>query len=175
MERQAVLQHLAYIFSYPQSEYKDRVEAVYQWFRRKPRLNQHIRPFAEFIRNQTMEAIEEQFTRTFDMRPSTCLEIGWHLYGEDYKRGQFLVKMRQALAEHGVAETIELPDHLSHCLMLLAALPEDEAKIFFRDYLKPAMQRILQGFEEENPFRSAIEFLHELLYELFGRRNGAAG
>ncbi len=40
---------------------------------------------------------EELYTRTFDLNPVCALEIGWHLFGEDYERGAFLVRMRDQL------------------------------------------------------------------------------
>jgi len=167
MERQRMLQNLACIFSYPQAEYKDRAEQILIGCQRKPRLTQYWRPFVEFVRENDLATIEETFTRTFDMRPSTCLEVGWHLYGEDYKRGQFLVKMRQTLARHRIPETVELPDHISHCLNLLAALPDDEACTLLKQYIKPALLKILAGFEPENPYRFAVHFLDTILYELY--------
>ncbi len=162
-DRKMLLQDLAYIFSYPQHEYRKRVERVMAACGDETDLARIWRPFAEYVQEQKFTGIEEAFTRTFDLRPSTCLEIGWHLYGEDYKRGQFLVKMRQTLAEYHIPESVELPDHLSHCLLLLAELPEAEADLFLQDYLKPALSKILTGFEPDNPFRYAIQFLDEIL------------
>ena len=167
MERKAMLQNLAYIFSYPQAEYRDRAEKILIGCNRKPRLTQFWNPFLQFVREKELTEIEETFTSTFDMRPSTCLEVGWHLYGEDYKRGQLLVKMRQTLGKNQIPESVELPDHMSHCLKLLAVLPDDEANILVKEYMKPALLKILKGIEQENPYRSALEFLDEILYELY--------
>jgi nitrate reductase assembly molybdenum cofactor insertion protein NarJ len=93
------------------------------------------------------------------MTRQRALEIGWHLYGEQYKRGEFLVRMRSLLRRHGIAESLELPDHLSHCLLLLPRLEEREAFQFVRGCLRPGLERIRQGFEPENPYRYAIESL----------------
>ena len=38
------------------------------------------------------EQIQELYTRTFDINPVCTLEIGWHIFGEDYARGALLVK-----------------------------------------------------------------------------------
>ena len=165
--KKRLLQELADVFSYPQQDYQQRVEQI---ARQLPNPSSW-QPFVEFVLGNRLEKIEEDFTYTFDMRPTTCLEIGWHLYGEDYKRGQFLVKMRQALQEYGIAESLELPDHLSHCLKLLSELPEEDAGLFYADYLRPAIQRIRKGLERENPFRHAVECLDEFLDDLFVETN----
>jgi len=40
---------------------------------------------------------------TFDINPACALEVGWHLFGEDYMRGQFLVRMREELSKYEIA------------------------------------------------------------------------
>ncbi len=47
--------------------------------------------------------VEEAFTRTFDVNPACALEVGWHLFGEEYTAAMFLVRMREELRKHGSA------------------------------------------------------------------------
>ncbi len=56
-----------------------------------------ISHFAEHVKNSSQEEMEELFTRTFDINPVCALEVGWHLFGERYERGTFIVKIRQTL------------------------------------------------------------------------------
>ena len=82
------------------------------------------------------------------------LEVGWHLYGEDYHRGAFLVRMRGLLREHGVPEETELPDHLTHVLPVLGRLDDARAEALARGYVLPALVKMLDGFgEKRNPYR----------------------
>ena len=67
-------------------------------------------------------ALEEAFTGTFDVNPACALEVGWHLFGEEYARGMFLVRMREELRKYGLAESSELPDHVSHVLAIVNAI-----------------------------------------------------
>lgn len=152
-------QAFARIFSYPD-------EDCYTWIRECGRLlcpddsaSQVFRRFADFALAAPLEELEELFVQTFEMTRQRALEIGWHLYGEQYKRGEFLVRMRSLLRRYGIAESLELPDHLSHCLLLLPHLEEREALQFVRSSLRPALERIRQGFEQENPYRYAIDAL----------------
>ena len=85
---------------------------------------------------------EELYTRTFDINPACALELGWHLHGESYDRGAFLVRMRALLAQHNLAESAELPDHLSHALALFGRMSDDEAAAFARESLKPALAQM---------------------------------
>lgn len=101
---------------------------------------------------------EELFTRTFDINPLCTLEIGWHLFGEEYERGAFLVEMRQRMRALGVEENGELPDHLSSALRVAGRLDAEDADTFVRGFLLPALIKMLEGFgERENPYRAALE------------------
>ena len=74
--------------------------------------------FAEF----DPAGLEELYTRTFDINPVCSLETGWHLFGEDYNRGAFLVRMRGLLRQHGIEEGAELTDHLESALRVLSVM-----------------------------------------------------
>jgi nitrate reductase assembly molybdenum cofactor insertion protein NarJ len=50
--------------------------------------------------------------------------------------------MRALLAQHNLAESAELPDHLSHALALFGRMSDDEAAAFARESLKPALAQM---------------------------------
>lgn len=123
-----------------------------------------IEAFRVGIDGQDIPALEETYTRTFDISPLCCLEAGWHLFGESYDRGGFLVEMRGKLREFGVEETTELPDHLAGLLRLQARLEGPEATEFANTRLKVAVQKMLDGFGDgASPYRSVIEATLHLL------------
>jgi nitrate reductase delta subunit len=110
--------------------------------------------------------LEELYTRTFDLNPICALEVGWHLYGEAYERGAFLVKARGLLADLGVGETAELPDHLTALLPALARLAPEEAAAFVRSYLLPALDKMLAGLAgKENPYEPLLGAVRALAAE----------
>jgi len=125
-----------------------------------PETRLRLLPFTEAVRRLAPTAREELFTQTFDINPVCCLEVAWHLYGEDYARGAFLVRMRQLLRQAGVEETAELPDHLCHLLPLLGRLPSAEADELATRFVLPALERMLRGFEgrpDDNPYRHLLQ------------------
>ena len=138
-----------------------------------PEEAQNLSPLGEFVEAEDLRAVEELFTRSFDLNPSCCLEIGWHLFGEDYQRGEFLVNMRQALAEEELEESAELPDHVSHCLYLLTCLDPEDAEAFVRRFILPALDKVLDAVEPKNPFTCLIQALHRLLEGEFGKADAA--
>ena len=113
--------------------------------------------------------LEELYTRTFDFSPSCALEIGWHLFGEDYNRGAFLVRLREELARHGIQESCELPDHLTHVLPLLDRMRPDEAARFALACVTPAVEKMLAGLEgKQNPYEHLFRCLVAMLNAEFG-------
>ncbi len=160
-----VFVHFASLVSYPGIRIREDAEALVSALSEQPDDVDRLRQFSEFVCNSEHTDIEELFSRTFDLNAACCLEIGWHLYGEDYRRGEFLVRMRQSLAEENLPETVELPDHLSHCLLFLTRLELQDAYEFTKSYLLPAIAKILTGFDkkQENPYRNIIEVLQTVL------------
>lgn len=107
---------------------------------------------------------QELFTRTFDLNPLCALEIGWHLYGDDYARGAFLVRLRQALRRHGIGEGGELPDHLATVLVLLPRLDPTEASELVTTAVRPALARMRPALARaKSPFEPLLDAIDALL------------
>ncbi|MBI3194547.1 MAG: molecular chaperone TorD family protein [Ignavibacteriae bacterium] len=120
----------------------------------------HLEKFYNAISNCSLSELEELYTRTFDINPIANLEIGWHLYGEQYERGEFLVMMRSLLREHAVEESSELPDHLTHVLLALGRMKKEEADAFAVKYVSPSIEKIVEAFgETENAY---VHLLHAI-------------
>lgn len=118
---------------------------------RLPDLDEFVRAVADL----SLEDLQELYVRTFEMSPDACLDIGWHLFGENYERGEFLVRMRQTLRRWGVAESVELPDHLSHVLPALGRMERGEAAAFAEESLAPALKKIIPALDG-NPYQHLL-------------------
>lgn len=158
------------VLSYPRDGYAERAGACARALGDSPEdARDGMERFASFAAGRSLEELEEAFTRTFDLNPVCALEVGWHLYGEAYERGAFLVKSRELLRRHGIEESGELPDHLSLLLPLLVRMPEEEAGTFARGAVTKAVGKMLEGFKEaDNPYRRVIGALREALVERYG-------
>jgi len=160
------IQLFAELLSDPQETYADNARTLFNRYPESSPERGQLSAFYDFAANTDLRRIEEVFTETFDMNKTACLELGWHLYGEDYARGEFLVKMRQSLQEYRIGESVELPDHISHCLLLLAALEGEDAAIFAANYIGPALAIILKGFSTENPYYGLLTCLQDGLQKI---------
>ena len=109
--------------------------------------------------------MEELYTRTFDLQAPCCLEVGWQIFGDTYNRGSFLVRLRLAARDHGVAEASELPDHLATILRVIGRLHDDEdPRGLVQEAVLPAVEKMRASFGDgTNPYRSVLDAIATLL------------
>ncbi len=113
--------------------------------------------FFDAIRPLSLHDLQELFIQTFDLSPVCSLEMGWHLFGENYDRGLLLVKMRQQLRNHQIAEGTELPDHLTYGLRLLPCMDREEAAYFAEAVVLPALEKMLAAVRDKrNPYEHVL-------------------
>lgn len=167
------LESLAPLLEYPGEDYHALSEACAaslntddaDTIAAQPAVGGHLSKFAEHVRTLTRDQLEELYTRTFDLNPTCSLDIGWHLYGEQYTRGAFLVSLRAAHRAHGVDEETELPDHLPSVLRLLARSGETEARDLTGESLLPAVEKMLSAFSnDQNPYSSLLRAVDGCLH-----------
>lgn len=157
---------LAGLLTYPDADYSQRLEV--SLCAANPECRVPLDQFANAIRGFELWQLQELFTRTFDMNPVCSLELGWHLFGENYERGLLLVRMRDELRRHGIPESTELPDHLTHALELLACMDHDEAADFIAACVLPALEKMLQAVrDKENPFENVLLAIQVFLHVQF--------
>ena len=139
------LERLAALFTYPEPGFDGVVRESADW----AETNEYpdVLLFAEAVKDLSVGQMEELYIETFDMNPAATLDIGWHLFGEDYARGELLVKLRSENRRYGVDERGELPDNLSVVLNLLTRLPAEESEAFAREYLLPSLRKIREGIK----------------------------
>jgi nitrate reductase assembly molybdenum cofactor insertion protein NarJ len=95
-----------------------------------------------------LHALEELFTRTFDVQAITTLSVGYVLFGDDYKRGDLLVNLSRELEASQIGLGTELADHLPTVLQWLDVAADREMVAEFVEHmLYPAVQNMLSEFE----------------------------
>jgi nitrate reductase delta subunit len=149
---------LAYALAYPGDCFEERLEEALAVIRRHaPEAGVPLAAFCDAVRPLMLEEREELYTRTFDINPVCSLEIGWQLFGEEYHRGALLVRLRGELRRHGIEESTELPDHLTHVLSLLDRMAQAEAQSFAACCVIPAVDKMLIAFDgAENPYGDVL-------------------
>jgi len=164
-----VFEPLAAMYRYPEEGFGEAAVAIQAVVdAAAPEAAKVLRPWTEWVRDSALEEVQELYIRAFDMNPSGCPEIGWHLFGENYERGELLVEMRSLLRELEIPETMELPDHLCHVLPVLARDRAGDAEPLARRLLAPALQKMLEGHTKEGPVRALLEGTLAMVVAAFG-------
>lgn len=141
---------LADLFEYPDAHFPARVQKVQDFLdENHPEEGQTLKPFTEFCKKATMVEMEELYTRSFDVQALTTLDIGYILFGDDYKRGEMLVNLNR---EHRDAGTrflnTELSDHLPNVLRLLPRMTDAVVRDEFAERMVgPAVMRMINDFD----------------------------
>ncbi len=118
---------IAPLFEYPDAGYPERVRQIKAFLDTScPKAADELRKFLEFLPADDLVAMQELFTRSFDVQAIATLDLGYVLFGDDYKRGELLANLNR---EHIAAENdcgTELADHLPNILRLMSVLRDEE-------------------------------------------------
>ena len=114
--------------------------------------------FLDAMPENTLD-LQELHTRTFDVQSLTTLDIGYVLFGDDYKRGALLSNLNQ---EHHRAENDcrgELADYLPNLLRLIPKLRDEELlDELVEQILVPALMLMIREFDTERIARKNANY-----------------
>ncbi len=113
------------------------------------------------VQQMTVLKQQEYYMKTFDVQAICYLDIGYVLFGEDYKRAQLLVNLQQEHKAAGVDCGLELGDHLPNILCLLSKTKKaDLAEELGFIITIPAIRFMLKRFNNiENYYKVMLEVL----------------
>ncbi len=157
---------LACLFTYPgKGLAKDVANVKEILLKDYPEKLGNINAFLSFVEETPLETQSEYYIKTFDVQALCYLDIGYILFGEDYKRGEFLVNLR---SEHKKAANncgSELADHLPNMLRLLPKIADRGfAGELGYCIMIPALKEMLKNFKvEDNIYRGNLEILLNVL------------
>src|SRR5574337_947276 len=140
---------LAVIFMYPKDEaYKKKIKDIYQYLLNTfPEAALTFQRFADFSETCSIVNMQELFLRSFDLQAITTLDIGFILFGEDYKRGKLLVHLNEEHKNAGNDCETELSDHLPNLLRLLSKMNDDDMRMEIATFLIiPAVEKMISEF-----------------------------
>ncbi len=142
---------LAGLFCYPGADFPQIVSEVQELLERQyPAAGAELKPFTEFVSGASPAELEELFNRSFEVQAITTLDIGYVLFGDDYKRGALLVNLNREHRQAGVDCGNELADHLPNVLRLLSRMSDIELRAeLVQKIIAPALRKIISEFEPE--------------------------
>lgn len=158
------------LFEYPKNNLKEAAielqDFVNQYF--NP-FNDKAEKFSAAIGKLSLHEQQEYYMKTFDVKAIIALDLGYLIFGEDYKRAEILVNLQKEHQKAGIDCGTELGDHLPNILQLIAKTHDDE----FREELgfiitRPAIRFMLTKFKgRENYYEHLLEMLSSILLHDF--------
>jgi nitrate reductase assembly molybdenum cofactor insertion protein NarJ len=142
---------MAEVFKYPSADTKARIPEVLSVLKEDyPEAALAIERYSAWIRDTDQWEIEEVYAKTFHVQATCYLDLGYVIFGEDYKRGEFLVNMKREQVEAGNDCGPELPDNLANVLTLLPRLKDAELRDELAgQVMMPALRMMLKEFGEQ--------------------------
>ncbi|MBQ21392.1 MAG: hypothetical protein CMD31_11605 [Flavobacteriales bacterium] len=140
---------LSELFIYPKEDIFEKVIEIQVFLDKNyPDAGDEFNRFSEFIANSTFYQIEEIFQKTFHIQAICFLDLGYVIFAEDYKRGEFLVNMKVEQEKYNNDYGHELADNLPYVLRLLP-LHKDENFIneLVVMVMIPALEKMLSEFD----------------------------
>lgn len=151
-------EHLSALLEYPQEDIFANISGCLKSMQSLyPEAKSHLESFSKSARSTNLSSLQELYNSSFDINPVCTLDIGYHVFGESYKRGSFLVGMKKMLKEHGIETKDELPDYLPNILRLLAGISKNEDSVSLaRLIVAPALARMKKSFKDNNNCYGAV-------------------
>ncbi len=138
------------LLRYPSSDYPEKANKCMAMLKeRYPEAALEIEPFVNYMLSHTEDEREELYTKTFDVQPICYLDLGYVIFGEDYKRGAFLLHMQEEQLKEANDCGTDLSDNISNMLTLYtksdnrALLDELSVKI-----LIPGVEKMISEFKQ---------------------------
>ncbi len=119
------------------------------------------RRLADLLTAKGKHGAEEHFTVLFDLSPVCTLNVGHHLFGDAYQRGELLAGLVGEMAQRGIPIDEEIPDHLPLLLRLLGRVEEEEDRTTLASaVLLPGLERINESLtENDTPWSDILRAL----------------
>ena len=149
---------LARLLDYPAEKERLHTDSeIVSAFLNKLRLDSSLPSFAEFAAASSLAALQEEYVATFDFNPATAPYLGHHLFGDNQKKGGYMIMLKQEFERCGyIPAGTELPDHISVVLGFLAHLARQEEngarQPFIAACVLPGMERMRAAFDARQDF-----------------------
>lgn len=152
-----VFQLFADLLDYPRASLVEAVrECAAHIALRRPEAAALLRDFEAFVSETSLGRLQEVYSGVFDLDAACHPYVGYHLFGESYKRSIFLLELRKRFREQGFVVENELPDHLAVLLRFLSVTDDVIlASEIVHEALLPALDRMTgkaksAGYDEQD-------------------------
>ncbi|HBA90033.1 MAG TPA: nitrate reductase molybdenum cofactor assembly chaperone [Geobacter sp.] len=120
--------------------------------------------FGDMVRDSTLAELQEDYVAHFDFNPAAAPYLGHHLYGDNQKKGAYMIQVKQEYGRHDFEPPAEeLPDHLAVVLYFLAHLARRGDDASRRDFIEklvlPGLNKLIaaSAARDASPWLTLVE------------------
>jgi nitrate reductase delta subunit len=119
--------------------------------------------FLDRLNHTSLLSLQEAFTETFDLNPSTCLNLTYHRWGNGKDRSGALICLKRLYEEAGFEmATAELPDYLPLVLEFMAEIPNGDLSWITKEFGGVVCDLHQRLQEKESPFAELFAGIEEI-------------
>jgi nitrate reductase delta subunit len=166
MTANTLYKSFASLLEYPDASWHEGLDAIWEPIASEcPTAIAPLLDFSRDIDDLALTGLQERYTQTFDLNPVCTLDIGYHLFGENYKRGVFLANLRETERLFDLGQAAQLPDYLPVLLRLLGKLEDaDLRQALINDCLIPALRKMVEALVHAgSPYAGLVKSLDALM------------
>ncbi len=133
-------------------------------------VKRHLTRFVDEVGRLPFGAWEELHTATLDLSPKFVPYVGHVVWGENYRRGEFMADLNRAMYDAGVDLEGELPDHVAPVLRYLGRV--DEPLTDLVEVLPGALSTMAQTLakaDADNPYLHLLAATADCSADVAGR------
>lgn len=154
---------IAYLLKYPEelNEIRRRAELLASLLK-KLKIKNAIDALVEFLRTSNLPRIQEEYVRAFDLSPLCFPYLSHHLFGDSFRRGAYMVKLKEIYREKGYnPPQKELPDHLGVVMEFLSYMAStksyEERREIITNYIIDGLKQMWRRVENVNtPYKHLV-------------------
>ncbi|MFV9510104.1 nitrate reductase molybdenum cofactor assembly chaperone [Tepidibacillus sp. LV47] len=170
MGNREILHLISILLQYPDPEWfeADLERGINDLSDLNPEIYEKLRSFFQFIRQTTIDKLQDLYVQTFDFNEKTNLYLTYSKMKEEKKRGVVLAELKQFYEQAGfIMETDELPDYFPLFLEFITVAKDEEIKKLLAAFL-PAIETLKDELLAINsPYANLVEaslfILHQML------------
>lgn len=154
---------LSSLLSYPEQSLLDALIEIDDALDAFPDLQETLSPLTDFLKQNSLIALQENYVATFDRNPGHSLHLFEHIHGESRDRGEAMVNLLQEYQQQGFEpEAAELPDHVPLFLEFLSVISSQQAGELLGDAIHVLAAIGERLSRNESPYAVVFSALRQL-------------
>ena len=173
-EKRSLLKVLSVLLQYPDDEFILSLEELKEAVEKIPQVGQREKCliFLNYLSNNPLIRLQEEYTATFDLNPATSLNLTYHKWGDARERGNALAGLNHLYRKAGYEScNDDLPDYLPLVLEFLSINRLTNSSSFIGQYYDQVKTVGSRLREKDSSYSGILAIVLDIFREL--KNNGA--